>query len=365
MQRPRLRVADREIAVAAQLGAEEQHVPGTVHGLDRVRVVLVDGDDEHVLAELRPVARRLPERLVVDDRRPHLRVSAAGVLAAAHVLELVDDRHPLRVPERRPRGVLVEVEEVELLPQPAVVAGARLLEPLEMLVELLLAVEGRPVDARQLRVALSPRQYAPGERGQLDCLDRRARLQVRPAAEVGEAPWRVERDLALGGADELDLVRLAARPRSGRRLVGGRPPPASTARPSASSRAASPSRSRRGRPRDRLRELEVVVEAVGDRRPDRDLHVRVQAQHGLRQEVRGRVAEHGERVGILRVAGREDLDRRPVGQRQPQVAGLAVRAHEHRLLGEASARSRGRRRGPSRRRAARARSRPGARPSSR
>ena len=32
---------------------------------------------------------------------------------------------------------------------------------------------------------------------------------MRAAAEIGEVALRVERDRALGGADELDLVRLA------------------------------------------------------------------------------------------------------------------------------------------------------------
>ena len=85
---------------------------------------------------------------------------------------------------------------------------------------------------------------------------------------------------------------------------------------------------------DRLRELEVVVEAVLDRGPDRDLHARMQPAHGLGQEMRRGVAEDGERVGIVVVARRQDLERRPVAQRQPEVPGLAVDAREHGLLGE-------------------------------
>ena len=46
------------------------------------------------------------------------------------------------------------------------------------------------------------------------------------------------------------------------------------------------------------------------------------------------MAQDGERVGIVRVARGQDLDRLAVGERQPQVLHLAVRAHEHRLLGE-------------------------------
>ena len=85
---------------------------------------------------------------------------------------------------------------------------------------------------------------------------------------------------------------------------------------------------------DRLRELEVVVEAVLDRRADRDLHAGVEPAHRLGQEVRRRVAEHRERVGVVAVARREDLERRAVGERKPEVARLAVPPGEHRLLGE-------------------------------
>ena len=83
-----------------------------------------------------------------------------------------------------------------------------------------------------------------------------------------------------------------------------------------------------------VRELEVVVEAVLDRRPDRDLDARVEPPHRLGEQVRRRVAEHGERVGILRVARRQDLEAGAVRERQPQVLRHPVRLDEHGLLGE-------------------------------
>ena len=69
-------------------------------------------------------------------------------------------------------------------------------------------VEGRAVDPRQLRVVLVAAPVRAGEAGQLERLDRLRVLQVRPAAEVGEVALRVEGDVAVGGVDELDLVRL-------------------------------------------------------------------------------------------------------------------------------------------------------------
>ena len=46
------------------------------------------------------------------------------------------------------------------------------------------------------------------------------------------------------------------------------------------------------------------------------------------------MAEDGESVCVVRVAGRQDLDLIAVRERQAQVARLPVRAHQHRLLGE-------------------------------
>ena len=148
-----------------------------------------------------------------------------------------------------------------------------------------------------------------------------------------KSPWRVERDVALGGVDELDLVRLALGLEARLRLVAGD----LLARPLAPLLQLA---------RDlgldlleillaqRLGEVEVVVEAVLDRRADRDLHARVEAAHRLGEQVRRRVAEHVERVGVARVARRQDLDRLAVLERQAQVLDVAVRADEHRLLGE-------------------------------
>src|SRR5918994_313133 len=330
-----LGVADRQVAVAPEARAEQEHMPWAVHRLQaRVRLgVVVGGDQEHVLAELVPVAARLPDGPLVDERRLHLAVAPLRVLAAAQILELVPEHHPLRVPERRARRLLREVEEVELAPEPAVVARPRLLEPLQVCVEVGLRVEGGAVDPGQLRVALVAAPVGAGERGELDRLDRLRVLEVGAATEVGELALRVERDLPLGGVDELDLVRLTLRQKAALRLLR---------------------RDLLALPRaaflqlahdlgldllevllaDRHGELEVVVEAVLDRRADRDLGARIEPADRLREQVRGRVAQHEERIRIVRVAGRQDLDRLAVLERQPQVLGGAVLADQHRLLGQ-------------------------------
>ena len=71
-----------------------------------------------------------------------------------------------------------------------------------------------------------------------------------------------------------------------------------------------------------------------DRRPDRDLHARVEAPDGLGEQVRARVAQHVERVRVVGVARGQELDRLAVLRAAAAVLDAAVRAHEHGLLGE-------------------------------
>src|SRR5205085_3329361 len=85
----------------------------------------------------------------------------------------------------------------------------RLLEPLQIGVEILLRVEGGPVDASQLPVLLVTAPVGARERGQLHGLDRLRVLQMRSATEIRELALGIERDVSFGGVDELDLVRLA------------------------------------------------------------------------------------------------------------------------------------------------------------
>ena len=171
--------------------------------------MLVDLELEHQVLEFRKVTRREKGLLVVDERRFHLEVAALRVLTLADLLELLPDDHAFRVPERRAWRTLGDVEEVELTPEPAMVAPLRLLEPLQVRVEIGLREEGRAVDPRQLLVVLVSAPVGAGEAGELDRLDRLRVLEVRAAAEVGEVALRVERDVSLGSVHELDLVVLA------------------------------------------------------------------------------------------------------------------------------------------------------------
>ena len=91
--------------------------------------------------------------------------------------------------------------------------------------------------------------------------------------------------------------------------------------------------------RERRLDVEVVVEAVGDRRPDAELGVREQILHRLSQHVGGRVPDHAAPV----VGVRGDRDHIGVGVGNPaQVAQRAVGvAHHDDRVGRAPARQSG------------------------
>ena len=75
---------------------------------------------------------------------------------------------------------------------------------------------------------------------------------------------------------------------------------------------------------ERLGDVEVVVEPVGHGRSDAELRLGVDGLHGLREHVRGRVAQDAEAVGRV---DRDRFDDVGVGHRRGEVLELAVDAH--------------------------------------
>ncbi len=235
------------------------------------------------------------------------------------------------MPHDQPRPhVFLNREEVELLPDDAVVALPRLFEPMEVLLQRFLGEPRRPVDALE---HLAPLVAAPVRaRGmqQLEMLDLAGAGNVRAAAQVHERAVGVHRnDLVFFQIiDSLELERIILEALFGvgaryllahERVIGfhhlghflfdrldvlgrKRPP-----------------------------DIEVVVEPVLDRRPEADLGLGEQLPDSRRQRVRRRVAQH---VQCLRVLVRENRDGGAVGERALQVAHVAVHADGECGLGE-------------------------------
>ena len=129
---------------------------------------------------------RLPLARVHQLRSLDLRI-AGGVEAAAHIgFELAPDDEALGVPEDRAVRLGLEVEQVHLLADLAMVALGRFLEPDEMRVELLLVEPAGAVDAAQHRVLLVAAPIGARHAGQLERLrvELAGRGEMRAAAQV-------------------------------------------------------------------------------------------------------------------------------------------------------------------------------------
>ena len=288
--------AQGQVAVAVQDLVEDLHVARAVHRLQR-EMALLGLQREHVLAELLPVARPLPEHPVVQLGRLDLDIAGAVELAADVVLHRPPQRPAVRVPEDRARRLLLDVEQVHLAAELAMVAPLRLLELVQVRVEVGLGRERRAVDALQLRVFRVATPVGARDLGQLEGADPARRRTVRATAEVEPLALVVERDrLALGdGVEQLELEALA-------HVVEPRPCGVAAHLLAYERQVGLHDL---GHPcldagqvvgRERLVAEEVVVEAVLDRRADRHLGAGEQVLHGLGHDVRAVVADHRQRL---------------------------------------------------------------------
>src|SRR5258707_14096850 len=109
------------------------------------------------------------------------------------------------MPENQPRpGEFLNREQVELLPQHAVVALLGLFELIEIGVEVFFREEGRPVNALQLRILLVAQPVSARNVEQLERLDLSGRRNVRAAAEVRELASAAGGNLFIGLGELLD-----------------------------------------------------------------------------------------------------------------------------------------------------------------
>ena len=333
-----LAVAQRQVAVALDALLVDQDVAGAVHRLQGV-VALLALRREHRVLVLVPVAAQFPQRLVDHLRTLDLLVAVVLVDLAHVLLDALPDRPALRVPEHHAGRVIVDVEQVELAAQLAVVALLGFLQHRQVLREFFLRRPGRAVDALQHLVAVVAAPVGAGHLHQLEELQLARAGHVRAAAQVLEGALAVQRDvLAFGdAADDLGLVGLAhvlevldslvARQHAARhRLVLGR-----------ELRHLLLDGGQVFR-RERALVGEVVEEAVLDHRADRDLGVGEQFLDGVGQQVGRGVADQVEAVGVL---GRDDGQRLVALDQvarvdQLRVARLAHAASE-RGLGQARA----------------------------
>ena len=204
------------------------------------------------------------------------------------------------MPEHHARRLVLRMEEVELAPKLSMVALLGFLEAVQVRVLILLLRPGGAVDPLQHLVLRIAAPVRAGELHQLEDAQLAGGGHVRPAAKVRELAFGVKRDRLVGWnrRDDFGLVvladgfeirdRVVARHELARhrlvffgelghlRLDG-----AEVLR------------------RERALEREVVVEAVLDHRTDRHLRVGEQFLYRVREQVRRRVADDFQTLGIL------------------------------------------------------------------
>ena len=344
--------AQGEIAIGFDPLPEDQDVRRAVHRLQRhpVRIVGDDrpfilrvrhlvGDDEHILAIFAPVAGLLPLARVHYLGRLHLLIGR--VQPAAHIgFQLAPDHIALRMPEDRAVRLLLEVEQVHLLPDLAMVALLRLFEPHEIGVELLPVQPARAIDARELRIVLVAAPIGAGDARQFEGvrIELARRGEVRAAAHVHPVVTRpVDRQfLALRqfgspfGLERLALIppaleELIARPDFPlQRLVRADDAPHLLLDPRQVLFRERAAFGRRG---------EVIVKAVVRRRAEGDLRAGKEALHRLGEDMGEIVPRQLQRI---RLVARRDQSQFAVALERPaDIAQLAIHARRDRCLGEA------------------------------
>ena len=162
--------AQRQLAVGVAVGGVDEAGAGAVHRPQR-EAALVVLHEVHLVAVVVPVAGAVPELLVEHLRGGDLLVAALAQLLLDLVLDQVQQRGPVGQPERHPRRLVAQHEEAELGAEAAVVARLRLLDPLQVLLQVLLREEGGAVDPGQALAVLVAAPVGAGDRAQLDRLD--------------------------------------------------------------------------------------------------------------------------------------------------------------------------------------------------
>jgi hypothetical protein len=160
VDRPELEESHGQLAVRALPAAEDEDVHRAVHGLQVVALALVElHGGEHALGERLQMARDLEELGLRDMGCVDELVAAVLMALARVVLHQAADGSALRMEDGQPGTDLArEREQVELGPEPAVVAALGLLQALQMLGQRLLRLPGGAVDPLQLGRFSSPRQ---------------------------------------------------------------------------------------------------------------------------------------------------------------------------------------------------------------
>ena len=274
-----------QVLVTAGAALEDLERARAVHRLHREKTLLALGD-EHVLLVVAPVSAAFPQRTRHQRGRIDLAVAVGDQLLAHVVLKRHIDRPPARMPEDLARVLGIDVEEVELDAQLAVIAALRLLGASNDLIHLRLILGDDAVDALEHLVVDVAAVIGTRHTRQLHDADLLRMLDMRAAAHLHVIADRVSRDRDAVCDDvrqALELVPLAREKRlrlvrrhflAHERLVKG------------DETGDLRLNLREVLRRQPVRQVEIVVESVIRRRPDVNLHVFEDVHDRARRQVR-------------------------------------------------------------------------------
>ncbi len=313
---------------------------GAVHRFQRVDALFlgalfVDLDDEHVLAVGLPMARLLPQHAIDDLRRLDFLVTRAAQPPAHVVLKLAVDRPAVRMPEHHARRFFLQMEQLHLAAQLAVVALGGLFQHRHMRLQVVAVLERNAVDALEHRARGIAQPVGPRHMRQLERIRRNLPrvLQMRPPAQVLPVAMPVHPQILIfrDPVDQLQLEGFAPAP-----VILHCTGPLPHFRPHRIARVDDLFHPRFDLAqilgRERLLPVEVVEPAVIPHRPDGDLHLRPDFLHRPRHDVRKVVPDQFQSRSV--VLDRVQRDGGVARDRPGQIPVRAVDLRRDRRLGQ-------------------------------
>ena len=163
---------------------------------------------ERILAVFVVVSGSLVQLHVPDMRAHHLHISGLALHLLQELLQLFAHGCAVRQPDRQASPHLRrESEKLHFLANLAMVAFLGLFQELQILLEVFLLGEGNPVNTGQHLAILIPAPISPGNRSQLERLDKRGIRDMRPAAQIGERAVGIKGNRTIGQiVNQIQLV---------------------------------------------------------------------------------------------------------------------------------------------------------------
>ena len=201
----------RQITIAVLAVGVNQNVTRTVHRLQLILGIIQLHRREHVFRIKISVAGSLPQIAPHHVRGIDQRVAALQIRVAHPVFQLFADDAALRMEKNQTRpGQFLNAEQIQFLPQFAVVAFLRFLQLVEVFVEVFLREPRSAVNALQLFVFLVAFPVSARDGKQLEGLNPGSVRQMRTAAEINKRRSQrvLGKDIARALFNQLDLHRL-------------------------------------------------------------------------------------------------------------------------------------------------------------